>query len=259
MKKLTWLLRIVGVIQITLGLMYLFAPAFILSSMGHSAVASDIHYPLAMLASRFLAYGMAFIYISLFEKINQLNWYKKMLHSWTESQNLKPNTKVLEIGSATGELTHYLAQNNYLPLGVDRSKSMISIAKAKYQALEFQVANVYDLPFKESSFDAVIASSLINVLDDKTKALNEMIRVCSKGGIVTFLVPLKGFSDNDAERLIKKLKLRNFSKSALKMWHKSAKKMSMEEIKEMVAQSDGEILSVEYYLSEMVVGVTISL
>ena len=64
MKKLTWLLRIVGVIQITLGLMYLFAPAFMLSSMGHSAVASDIHYPLAMLASRFLAYGMAFIYIS---------------------------------------------------------------------------------------------------------------------------------------------------------------------------------------------------
>ena len=64
MNKLTILLRVVGVIQIILGLMYLFAPAFMLSSMGHSVPQSDIFYPLGMLASRFIAYGIAFIYIS---------------------------------------------------------------------------------------------------------------------------------------------------------------------------------------------------
>jgi len=64
MNKLTILLRVVGVIQIVLGLMYLFAPAFILSSMGHSVPESDIFYPLGMLAARFIAYGIAFIYIS---------------------------------------------------------------------------------------------------------------------------------------------------------------------------------------------------
>ncbi len=64
MKKLTILLRVVGVIQIVLGLMYLFAPAFILASMGHSVPNSDIFYPLAMLSARFIAYGVAFIYIS---------------------------------------------------------------------------------------------------------------------------------------------------------------------------------------------------
>ena len=64
MKKTTWLLRVVGIIQIILGLFYLFAPDFILNSMGHSLPAADIHYPLAMLAARFIAYGIAFIYIS---------------------------------------------------------------------------------------------------------------------------------------------------------------------------------------------------
>jgi len=64
MKKMTWLLRIIGIIQITLGVLYLFAPAFMLNSMGHSAVGEDIYYPLGMLASRFIAYGVAMIYIS---------------------------------------------------------------------------------------------------------------------------------------------------------------------------------------------------
>jgi hypothetical protein len=64
MKKLTFLLRVVGVIQIILGSMYLFAPAFILSSMGHTMPQPDIFYPLGMLAARFIAYGIAFIYIS---------------------------------------------------------------------------------------------------------------------------------------------------------------------------------------------------
>lgn len=64
MKKTTWLLRLVGIIQIILGVFYLFAPDYILNSMGHSLPEPDIHYPLAMLAARFIAYGIAFIYIS---------------------------------------------------------------------------------------------------------------------------------------------------------------------------------------------------
>lgn len=64
MKKTTWLLRIVGVIQITLGAFFLFAPEFILHSMGHSVPEADIYYPLAMLAARFISYGAAFVYIS---------------------------------------------------------------------------------------------------------------------------------------------------------------------------------------------------
>jgi hypothetical protein len=78
MKKLTILLRVVGVIQIVLGLMYLFAPAFILASMGHTVPESDIFYPLGMLAARFIAYGIAFIYISS-EPIQHKLWIQFMI------------------------------------------------------------------------------------------------------------------------------------------------------------------------------------
>lgn len=59
---LTVLLRVVGVIQLVLGGLYLAAPGELLAGMGHSAIAPDIRYPLGMLAARFVVYGAALIY-----------------------------------------------------------------------------------------------------------------------------------------------------------------------------------------------------
>ena len=78
MKKLSWLLRIVGAIQIVLGMFYLFAPGVMLSSMGHSMPGPDIFYPLAMLAARFIAYGIALIYIAR-EPVQNVLWINFMI------------------------------------------------------------------------------------------------------------------------------------------------------------------------------------
>lgn len=57
-------LRIVGSIQIALGLAYLLAPNALLLKMGHSQPAADLLYPFGMLASRFLVYGIGLWIIS---------------------------------------------------------------------------------------------------------------------------------------------------------------------------------------------------
>jgi len=78
MNKLSWLLRIVGAIQLVLGLLYLFAPGVLLTAMGHTLPAADIYYPLAMLAARFIAYGAVLIYISNAATQNRL-WIDGMI------------------------------------------------------------------------------------------------------------------------------------------------------------------------------------
>jgi hypothetical protein len=78
MKKLTWLLRVVGAIQIILGILYLFAPGFLLSTMGHSLQPPDLDYPLAMLAARFIAYGAAF-YIIASNPVEYRLWINMMI------------------------------------------------------------------------------------------------------------------------------------------------------------------------------------
>lgn len=58
MHRLSWLLRIIALLQLSLGFGYLLAPNPLLAAMGHSAPAADILYPLGMLAARFIVYGL---------------------------------------------------------------------------------------------------------------------------------------------------------------------------------------------------------
>lgn len=62
--KLKVLLAIVGLVQIILGLAYLFFPQALLHWMGHSPTQADLNYPLGMLAARFLAYGVGMFVIA---------------------------------------------------------------------------------------------------------------------------------------------------------------------------------------------------
>jgi hypothetical protein len=62
--KLKVLLIAVGVVQLVLGVAYLFAPHALLQWMGHSLPAADINYPFGMLAARFLAYGLGMLVIA---------------------------------------------------------------------------------------------------------------------------------------------------------------------------------------------------
>jgi hypothetical protein len=62
--RLTILLRLIGGVQVVLGLLYLFVPLPFLAVLGHSAPPADLAYPLGMLAARFLAYGAGMFFIA---------------------------------------------------------------------------------------------------------------------------------------------------------------------------------------------------
>ncbi len=78
MRNLRILLRVVGGIQIVLGLFYLLAPAFFLEAIGHSIPEDDIFYPLGMLGARFLVFGAVFIYIAR-DPIQHSLWITAMI------------------------------------------------------------------------------------------------------------------------------------------------------------------------------------
>lgn len=64
MSKLSWLLRIIAILQLLLGLGFLLLPGPLLQAMGHSPVPEDLQYPLGMLAARFTVYGMILFAVS---------------------------------------------------------------------------------------------------------------------------------------------------------------------------------------------------
>ena len=76
--KLKVLLRVIGVVQLVLGLLYLFIPMQLLGMMGHSIPQADIAYPLGMLAARFLAYGVGMFFIAN-QPEKHLFWINNMI------------------------------------------------------------------------------------------------------------------------------------------------------------------------------------
>ncbi len=55
---------LIGVVQLVLGAFYLFAPQFFIAWQGLSEIGADIGYPLAMLAARFIVYGLGMFVIA---------------------------------------------------------------------------------------------------------------------------------------------------------------------------------------------------
>ena len=78
MKKLKVLLCVIGVVQVILGVLYLFEPRQFLAMQGLSAPGADIAYPLGMLSARFLAYGIGMFFIAR-EPEKNLFWMNNMI------------------------------------------------------------------------------------------------------------------------------------------------------------------------------------
>ena len=118
-------------------------------------------------------------------------------HTWRTAQNsagflldrLKSGDSLLDVGCGPGTITMDLAES-VAPghvVGIDRSKEVIERARESAAAralsnLSFEVGDVYNLEFADSSFDVVYAHQVLQHLSEPTRALVEMRRVLRDGG-----------------------------------------------------------------------------
>ena len=97
------------------------------------------------------------------------------------------------IGVSTFPLLNLIGPEGKIE-GIDISTQLISRAenRAKYLQLpnaSFSVCNAEKLDFPNNIFDCVVSSFTINQINDKQKAISEMIRVSKSGGYLGFTTP----------------------------------------------------------------------
>ena len=103
--------------------------------------------------------------------------------------NLKPNSKVLEIGSGTGRdsqiIANLLSEDGELWM-LDVSNEMLKNCITKLEnaecLTEFILAYSTSLPFPDDYFDACYSFVTLAAIPDKKKAISEMTRVAKTNG-----------------------------------------------------------------------------
>lgn len=103
-------------------------------------------------------------------------------------QYFNDEMSVLEFGCGTGStaLVHAPHVKNYL--AVDVSDKMIEIATnkladTKIDNLEFKVSAIEDLQTSQASFDAVLALSILHLLEDPQASIKQVYEKLKPGGI----------------------------------------------------------------------------
>ncbi len=91
-----------------------------------------------------------------------------------------PVRSLLDVGCAEGFILNYLLQrrdSDLLAQGVDIDEAAIARGRVLHPSLSFQVADIYHLPFAETSFDLVLCLEVLEHLTAPEQALGELRRV----------------------------------------------------------------------------------
>ena len=103
----------------------------------------------------------------------------------TVEEQLEKGKTILDVGCSHGTAVLGLQEAGYAASGIDISQNAIDICNKRGITGCVQ-SSVVDLPFKDSSLDAIITSDVLEHLDEEEvlPALQSMSRVLNKGGLV---------------------------------------------------------------------------
>jgi ubiquinone/menaquinone biosynthesis C-methylase UbiE len=106
-------------------------------------------------------------------------------------RHLRPGMRLIDCGCGPGSITVDLAQavTPGEAIGIDLREEALTHGRqlARDRGLSnvtFQVANIYQLPFPDGSFDAAFACAVLQHLAAPLEALKEVRRVLKPGGVI---------------------------------------------------------------------------
>jgi ubiquinone/menaquinone biosynthesis C-methylase UbiE len=124
----------------------------------------------------------------LLQPIMTLGWERRLTRRIGDRLSAREGERILDVGCGTGVLARFLAEQcrGSQVTGIDASPPMIRVAtrRRSLSNCAFKVALAEELPFEDSSFDAVVSSLFFHHVDVdlKHKSLLEIRRVLRPGG-----------------------------------------------------------------------------
>ncbi len=94
---------------------------------------------------------------------------------------------LLDIGTGTGRMLEVLGPQARRAVGVDQSREMLAVARAKLEGVALRhchvrQADMYQLPFPAAAFDTVVIHQVLHFAEEPARLLAEAARVLAPGG-----------------------------------------------------------------------------
>jgi ubiquinone/menaquinone biosynthesis C-methylase UbiE len=101
--------------------------------------------------------------------------------------------RILDLGCGTGEIAAAISQRGYSVTACDFAEEMMAVARSHHARTPVDWVGLQPdwkaLPFADSSFDGIVASSVFEYLDDVPRVAAELSRVLRPEGVLLLTVP----------------------------------------------------------------------
>lgn len=113
-------------------------------------------------------------------------WSRKLALEFIRFVNLRPGSRVLDVGCGTGATIEALT--TLVPdvkiTGIDPSQAFVEHARDTSPNARLEIGSALALPFESQAFDASLSCLVLNFVGEPAKAVREMRRVTKPGGVV---------------------------------------------------------------------------
>lgn len=132
--------------------------------------------------------------------------------------------RILDIGTGTGRILELLGRNAEEGVGVDMSREMLAVARARLQRADLsnclvRQADMYQLPYPGGMFDVVTLHQVLHFAEKPDAAIAEAARVLAPGGKLVVV----DFASHDRDELREEHAHRRlgFEDSSLGTWFRA--------------------------------------
>jgi SAM-dependent methyltransferase len=125
-------------------------------------------------------------------EITGTHWWfasrRKLLHSLLSSVSIRFQGPILDIGCGVGSNLPVLQSHRWNAIGIDQSFYALSLASKRFK-IPLVNGDINQLPIKPNSVGLIIASDILEHLDDDLNGIRELYQSLLKRGILILTVP----------------------------------------------------------------------
>ena len=150
-------------------------------------------------------------FVSLIKEENRPSGGKKTIRDIVQNSFINDKSKVLEVGCTNGfsslEINRLV---NADVIGIDINENSVKNAndrineyKLDKKKIKFEYGNAEELKYDDNTFDLIVSGNAISFMNDRDKAITEMIRVLKPNGFIS-IVPI-WYKQTPDEKIISKV------------------------------------------------------